>query len=156
VKRKDTKPTGEDPRGVAIPKVGDIRPNVPIASAVTADVRYLGTLKANAWRCKQQALQLAEVKRLADLRRQFPREIAPELYDGSYTTPEKEAEEAALAREIVIEGVVRVSGLKVGERELASVSDPEAIADLLQSSGLLPLVAVAVVSNQTPHAHQVF
>lgn len=132
----------------ALPEVGTSIPNVPVIGGVLVDLTFLGQSRGREWARRQRAEEHAEMKRMVELRRLYPREVAPELYDRSYQTEEHHESMLKLARGIVVETVKAVRGFTVGQRRLDQVTDPEAIADLLEAAGLLEEVTALCVRHQ--------
>src|SRR5262245_21232940 len=124
------------------PELGAISKPIPLedVDGVSIQVEYKGEGFVKLAQARLQASSLEELKRLAELRKGYSKEILPEIWAKDFSTPEYFAEQTEAARDIVAESVARVHGFEVGGIPSENIIDREQIADFLKSLGVTALV----------------
>jgi len=106
----------------------------PDYAGMKVGVRHEGPGLARTWQLRMRAIQLAETRRLATLRKGLTREDAPDLWpeSGGLVTPEGLGEALGLTRDVVRAVLADTEGLPAHEDAVVELERIGALHYLLQ------------------------
>jgi len=111
--------------------------------------RYVDSDVTDVFAAELRAIAGDESVRLAELRRQYARDVRPELHGEDYRSPEGAAAYKAQVRRVIGGLLVGMSNLDVGETRVEDLSLPEVIS-FLERMHVAEMVMQRLLQAQVP------
>lgn len=133
-----------------VPLYPDITKNEEF-KGVSVGIKHVGPVESRRWACKSLALSLEETKRVADHRKGYTRDQAPELWEDGVMTPEAAESSLAMVNEVLGVCCAGIKGVEGAE----SMSGEECVEFLgyLDVSEGIALMNLAIQQQSLKPAH---